>query len=1209
MKYARCLIISLLPALFSLPLEAQNPTVSYSTPKTYIAGTAIPALTPTSSGVAKLANSTTSIVLGTGLSSPKGIAIDSKGNLYVADYGNNAIKEIPFATNNTIAIGSGFSHPTDVKVDAAGNIYIADSGNNAVKEIKAGGGAIVTLGSGFNDPAGLALDPAGNVYVADENNNAIKKIPAGGGAPVTLAGGFNKPAGVAVDVSGNVYVTDVNNALYKIPVTGGSIITVATGFNNPNGLTIDASGNIVIADSGHGVITIIPANGNPKLNVKYAFGNPFGVAVDNKNNLFVTDDNNDALDELVPLGGYSINKALPAGLVFSNGTGVITGTPAFSSPATIYTISAYNATGSGSANLTITVNLPPLPAISYASPQTYNVATAIPALSPASTGVAAGGYNIRTTTIGSGFAGPSGVAVDNKGDVFVADPNNNLIKEIPAGNGTPVVLGAGFSAPASVAVDAAGDAFVADFGNNAIKKIPASNGAPVLWGSGFLHPYGVAVDAAGNVYVSDQGNNQVKKIPAGNGTPVVLASGLNLPGGISVDAAGNVYFADMGNNEVKEIPAAGGAPIVIGAGFNQPVSVVSDINGNIYVADRNNNAVKEIVAGTGTTVTIGSGFNTPYGVAVDGKGNVFVGDYGNNMVKKISPAGGYYFSSAPPAGLHFSNTAGTISGTPTAVSAAKNYVVTVYSGGGSASATVSITVNAALNNATLSKLVFSSGTLTPSFAPATIKYTASVANTLSSITITPTAANPHATIKINGVAVASGAVSQSLPLKVGPNVISAVVTAQDGATTKTYTLTVTRAASANDNLSSLKPGRGALSPAFSPATLSYTLSVVNTVTSLTLTPTAKDTTATIKVKGTIVKSGTASGAIALTVGSNTIATVVTAQDGTTTKTYTLTVTRAASANDNLSWLKLSTGVLSPAFTPATLSYTSGVANGVTSLTITPTANDTTATIKVKGTTVRSGVASVAIALAVGVNTITTVVTAGNGTAIKTYTVKITRSPSANANLASINPSITPLSPTFTPATTSYALSVKNTVTSMTVKPVTTDGNATVKVNGTAVASGTVSPPIELAVGPNTITATVTAQDGATTKTYTITVTRAASGADSYDPGISVNRPTETPALAEDGVVIHQGISPNGDGLNDVLQIDNISQYPENKLSIMNRNGQLVYEAKGYDNTAKAFDGHSNKNGQMQLPGTYFYQLDYAINGTTKHKTGFIVLKY
>ena len=95
----------------------------------------------------------------------------------------------------------------------------------------------------------------------------------------------------------------------------------------------------------------------------------------------------------------------------------------------------------------------------------------------------------------------------------------------------------------------------------------------------------------------------------------------------------------------------------------------------------------------------------------------------------------------------------------------------------------------------------------------------------------------------------------------------------------------------------------------------------------------------------------------------------------------------------------------------------------------------------------------------------------------------------------------------------------------------------------------------------------------------------------------------------DGIIVHQGISPNGDGMNDYLVIDGISNYPDNKLTIMNRNGQLIYEAKGYDNSSRMFDGHSNKTGTLQLPGTYFYSLEYTVKGVAKHKTGFIVLKY
>jgi gliding motility-associated-like protein len=237
------------------------------------------------------------------------------------------------------------------------------------------------------------------------------------------------------------------------------------------------------------------------------------------------------------------------------------------------------------------------------------------------------------------------------------------------------------------------------------------------------------------------------------------------------------------------------------------------------------------------------------------------------------------------------------------------------------------------------------------------------------------------------------------------------------------------------------------------------------------------------------------------------------------------------------------------------------------------------------------------------------VTAQNGTTTKTYTIDVTRAYSSNAYLLYLSVQTATLSPTFAYKTFSYTANVPNTTSSVTVTPSVLDLTATPRVNGTIVANKTPSGPIALAVGANTITVSVIAQDGITAQTYTIAITRAAAGADGYGAGISVTQPAETPQLADEGVLVHQGVSPNGDGVNDFLQIDNITNYPDNKLMIMNRNGQLIFETQGYDNSSKVFDGHSNKNGQMQLPGTYFYQLDYTVNGINKHKTGFLVLKY
>jgi gliding motility-associated-like protein len=247
-------------------------------------------------------------------------------------------------------------------------------------------------------------------------------------------------------------------------------------------------------------------------------------------------------------------------------------------------------------------------------------------------------------------------------------------------------------------------------------------------------------------------------------------------------------------------------------------------------------------------------------------------------------------------------------------------------------------------------------------------------------------------------------------------------------------------------------------------------------------------------------------------------------------------------------------------------------------------------------------------LNVGANTITVTVIAQDGT-IKTYSITVTREGSINDYLSSLKMSRGALAPAFAGPQTSYSASVVNGVTSLTITPTAADTGATIKVNTNPVKSGTASPGITLAVGSNTIDVTVTASDGTSVRMYAITVTRAAGSVDAFGPGVSVTDPVKTPEMANDGILVHQGISPNGDGINDFLMIEGIQAYPANKLMIMDRSGQLVYEASGYNNSSKVFDGHSSKNGQMQLPGTYFYQLNYTVKGITKTKTGFIVLKY
>jgi large repetitive protein len=287
-----------------------------------------------------------------------------------------------------------------------------------------------------------------------------------------------------------------------------------------------------------------------------------------------------------------------------------------------------------------------------------------------------------------------------------------------------------------------------------------------------------------------------------------------------------------------------------------------------------------------------------------------------------------------------------------------------------------------------------------------------------------------------------------------------------------------------------------------------------------------------------------------------------------------------------------------------------VSNTTTSITVKPTTSDPTATLKVNGTAVTSGTASASIPLSVGQNTITTVVTAQDGITTKTYTITVTRAPSTNAYLSFIGFNHGTLSPAFVKTTSSYTESLPNIIDSIEAKATTNDPTATIKINGIAAVSGTYTANIGLNAGANTITIVVTAQDGVTTMTYTVTITRAAppAGNSFYQP-ISISKPINSVTVENDGVVIHQAVSPNGDGINDFLTIEGITAYPDNKLLIVDRDGVLVYETRGYDNGSRVFDGHSSINGRMQLPGTYFYSLAYKVKGMLRYKNGFIVLKY
>ncbi|MEQ1748723.1 MAG: cadherin-like beta sandwich domain-containing protein [Prosthecobacter sp.] len=421
------------------------------------------------------------------------------------------------------------------------------------------------------------------------------------------------------------------------------------------------------------------------------------------------------------------------------------------------------------------------------------------------------------------------------------------------------------------------------------------------------------------------------------------------------------------------------------------------------------------------------------------------------------------------------------------------YAVAAYAtfpGGSGLTYTPTDTFRTKDNDANLSSITFNAGTLSPAFSPGATNYDLGlVPNATATLTFTPLSASTLASVTgPAGVIPRNQQGSQSLAVGVMQS-FDLTVTAEDG-TMKTYSFTAQRATAAQSDpaLSSLTASSGALSPSFAGGTTSYSLpNVPNATSSITLTPTRLHSGTTIKVNNVAATSGSPF-TVNLTPGDNTITVLSTAEDGVNSRSYTIAIHRYTTAEEDpaLGNLVLSAGSL--AFDPGTTSYTTQVTPSTTSITVTPTQGQPGQVLRVNGSIVASGAASASIPLSFSVNNTITVSSTSVSGAGRTYTLVVQRLPSTPA-LSGLGLSAGALSPAFASATTSYSTAVPNSPSSITLTPTAAAG-LVIQVNGVVVNSGSSSAALPLNEGPdNTITILVTAEDGVTTRTYTLAVNR------------------------------------------------------------------------------------------------------------------------